>query len=333
MRIQSSDVGMASRHRLHIEHHQSERLEAWVDPPQSQVPPTTGPEPAAKPQLEPQAIDKLKIRLIERLLEAFTGEDIEIRIPETPEAPETAEELARKLGAVMENGREVRPRQGWGLRYDATERYREEETSVFAAEGRVKTSDGQEISFSVSLRMHRSFMRESTLRIRAGDAPLKDPLVINFDAPAATLTQTKFRFDLDADGEEDQISFLQQGSGFLTLDLNGNGTIDDGREVVGALSGDAYADLASHDEDGNGWLDEGDSIYARLRIWTKDEQGRDQLFALGEKGIGALYLGATESPYSLKDADNVLHGQVRRTGVFLHEDGRAGTMQQIDLAM
>jgi hypothetical protein len=330
MRIQSSTVAMASRHELSITHEKSERLETWVDPPQ--VPPAEAPAPPAKPQFEPSALEKMKIELLQKLLEAFTGETIELKIPEAPD-PAEAEELAKKLGALMQNAREVRPRQGWGMRYESHERYAEHESSMVAAGGIVKTADGQEIAFSVDLRMHRSFVREESVLIEAGDRKLKDPLVVNFDAPAAQLTQTKFQFDLDADGEEDQISFLRPGSGFLTQDLDGNGVINDGREVFGALSGDAYADLAAHDDDGNGWLDEGDAIFDKLRIWTKDAQGRDQLFALGEKGIGALFLGATLSPYSLKDTDNALHGQVRRTGVFLREDGSAGTLQQIDLAV
>ena len=38
--------------------------------------------------------------------------------------------------------------------------------------------------------------------------------------------------------------------------------------------------------DGNGWIDEKDEIFNRLRIWTKDESGNDKLVALGVAGIG-----------------------------------------------
>lgn len=332
MRIQSSDVTMVSRHALSIEHRKSERLEAWVDAPA----PTSAPEvPASQeaPSLEPSPLDRLKIDLIVRLLEAFTGKEVSIRVPEGLQDPKEAQEASQKLDSLAQNAQGARLRQGWGIRYDYHERYQEVESSAFNAEGKIRTADGMEIAFSVRVTMSRSFLREESLQFRAGDAPLKDPLVINFEGPAAALTQTKFRFDLDADGEEDQISFLMPGSGFLALDANGDGVINDGREVFGAISGDAYADLAAYDEDGNGWLDEGDSIFSRLRIWTKDAHGNDQLFALGEKGIGALYLGAIATPFSLKDSENGLHGQVRRSGVFLFEDGRAGTMQQIDLAV
>jgi hypothetical protein len=359
MRIQSSTVAMASSHALRIEHYQTERLEAWVDPPAASAPPAKPAAPAVSPPaevppaeaaedrpfFEPSPIDKLKLAIIERLLESLMGKPVKIDVPEDLQDPKEINELRKKLEALVSNARELRParegrpaaeapqRQGWGLRYDYYERYHEQEKSSFSAAGVIKTQDGKEIAFSVDLHMQREFLREESIQIRAGDAPLKDPLVINFDGTAAELTQTKFQFDLDADGEEDQISFLKPGSGFLVQDADEDGRIADGREVFGALSGDAYADLAQHDEDGNGWLDEGDAIFSKLRIWTKNEQGEDQLFALGEKGIGALFLGAIASPYSLSNTNNELQGMVRRTGVFLREDGSAGTMQQIDLAV
>lgn len=362
MRIQSSTVAMASSHALSIEHQRTERLEAWVDPPAASTPsapparptPPVANAPAEVPpaeaaeeglNFEPSPMDKLKLAIVERLLESLMGKPIKIDVPEDLQDPAEVTELRKKLQALVANAQKLRPaqegrpsaeapeRQGWGLRYDYHERYHEQERSSFSAAGVIKTQDGKEIAFSVDLHMQREFLREERVQIRAGDAPLKDPLVINFEGPAAELTQTKFRFDLDADGEEDQISFLKPGSGFLVQDLDEDGRVTDGREVFGALSGDAYADLAAHDEDGNGWLDEGDAIFSKLRIWTKNAQGQDQLFALGEKGIGALFLGAVASPYSLKNPDNELQGAVRRTGVFLREDGSAGTMQQIDLAV
>lgn len=160
---------------------------------------------------------------------------------------------------------------------------------------------------------------------------LKDPLAINFDGTAAQLTQETFSFDIDADGNDDQIAFVGPRSGLLALDTNSDGTINDGSELFGALSGDGFADLAAYDGDQNGWIDENDAIFSRLRIWMKTAAGENQLFALAEKGVGAIYLGRVETPFSVKDADNTLQGQVRATGLFLFEDGGVGTMQQFDL--
>ena len=54
---------------------------------------------------------------------------------------------------------------------------------------------------------------------------------------------------------------------------------------------------------------------------------------LGEKGVGALYLGSVDTPFSLTDGDNRVLAQIRASGVYLSEDGRAGSLQQIDLAV
>jgi hypothetical protein len=117
------------------------------------------------------------------------------------------------------------------------------------------------------------------------------------------------------------------------LDKNGDGVINDGSELFGTKSGDGFKDLAQYDNDNNGWIDENDSIYDKLRIWTKDENGQDKLFALGQKGVGAIYLGSANTDYYLKNASNVTNGEIRKTGVFLNENGSVGTVQHVDVAV
>lgn len=55
--------------------------------------------------------------------------------------------------------------------------------------------------------------------------------------------------------------------------------------------------------------------------------------ALGEKGVGAIYLNHLATPFSIKDGNNELLGQVRDSSIFLGDDGSVGTIQQIDLAV
>jgi hypothetical protein len=220
---------------------------------------------------------------------------------------------------------------GWGLLYQQREVYHESEATRFAAQGVVTTADGKEIAIGIEMNMSRSFTSIVEESLQVGEVRLKDPLVINFDGSAAQLTQETFSFDIDADGGSDQIAFVGPRSGLLALDANSDGAINDGKELFGALSGDGFADLAAYDGDRNGWIDENDTIFSRLLIWMKTASGEDQLFALAEKGVGAIYLGRVDTPFSIKDTENALQGQVRATGLFLHEDGRAGTMQQLDL--
>lgn len=275
---------------------------------------------------EDRLLSDLNLRILRAVFERLTGRKIKILDPGAIRAQEADAPPAEPAQQPQSSQQP----QGWGVRYERHEVYREAESTQFGAQGLVTTADGQQIEIAVELNLSRSFTSESHELFLAGDA-LKDPLVVNFDGAAAQLTQDKYSFDIDADGTSDQISFVRPGSGFLALDANGDGTVNDGSELFGALSGDGFADLATHDEDGNGWIDEQDGVFSRLRIWTKDASGQDQLLTLLESGVGALYLGRIETPFALKDSANQLQGQVRTTGLFLGEEGGAGTMQQLDL--
>lgn len=219
-----------------------------------------------------------------------------------------------------------------GGQYTSEFYYEENETTSFSTDGVVKTSDGRKINFNVELTMSRSFTQYASKTIDFGTPRLMDPLVINLDAPAADVKDQKFFFDLDADGHEEAISRLGAGSGFLALDKNGDGTINDGSELFGAFNGDGFADLANYDSDGNGWIDEADEIFDKLLIWSKDANGNDQLVGLGKAGVGAIYLGAQNTQFSMNNAHNEVNGMVRKTGMFLYENGGVGTIQQLDLA-
>ena len=153
------------------------------------------------------------------------------------------------------------------LSFNAEEYYYEQENMLFSSVGTVRTADGREINFNVDLSMSRSFTQayRQELNLSALQKTC-DPLVINFDADTASLSDQKFRFDIDADGEEDTVSMLGAGSGYLALDKNGDGVINDGSELFGPQSGNGFQDLSAYDEDGNGWIDENDSIWSKLKL-------------------------------------------------------------------
>ena len=207
----------------------------------------------------------------------------------------------------------------------------EDEATAFHAQGVINTADGKQVPFEVELTMSRQFVEENSVQVRMGDA-LKDPLVINFGGNAAQLTGTKFFFDVDSDGVQDPVSFLQAGSGFLALDRSGDGVVNNGSELFGPFTGDGFSELARSDDDGNGWIDKNDPIYDKLRVWTRDGECNDTLLALGQVGLGAIYLASIETPFALKDETNDLLGQIRATGIYANEDGTVGTIQQIDIA-
>ncbi len=263
------------------------------------------------------------------LIEALTGKRVKVFNPDDLKLDDTAQAQSQKTAEAAQPAQSQR--QGWGMEYDRHETVHESEQTSFAAEGVIKTSDGKEIQFNLSLEMDREFFQETNVSVRKGDAVKKDPLVINFDGTAAQLTDTKFSFDLDSDGKTDNISFVGAGSGFLALDKNENGVIDDGSELFGTQSGNGFADLAAYDSDGNQWIDENDAVYSKLQIFNKDASGKDTLSTLMQRNVGALYLGNVATPFDLKNSANDLQGQVRSSGIYLNEDGSVGTLQQIDL--
>ena len=209
----------------------------------------------------------------------------------------------------------------------------ESESTTFASSGMVKTQDGRSIDFNIEVSMSRAFTSQiNTLTTQ--NYIKTDPLVINLDTDIGSVTDQKFLFDLDSDGDEEEISFAGKGSGFLALDRNGDGRIGDGSELFGTKSGDGFKDLAAFDEDGNGWIDENDSIYSKLKVWTKDEDGNDYLINLKDADVGAIYLDNADTQFSLKDGINRLNGEIKKTGIYLHEStGAAGTLNHIDLAV
>lgn len=212
--------------------------------------------------------------------------------------------------------------------------YAEMETTSFSTTGTVTTADGRTIDFNIEMEMSRSFIETSEKLSAETEYILTDPLVIQLDNAPDTISDQKWFFDIDGDGKEEEISELAKGNAFLAMDKNDNGKIDDGSELFGTKSGNGFKDLAAYDEDGNGWIDENDSVYSKLKIWVKDASGNDKLLDLKQGDIGAIYLGSSSTPFSHKTLDtNETLAVTQRTGFYLHENsGKAGTIQQIDFA-
>jgi hypothetical protein len=82
-------------------------------------------------------------------------------------------------------------------------------------------------------------------------------------------------------------------SGFLVFDRNGNGKADNGSELFGVASGNGFADLRRLDEDRNGWIDENDSAWRQLAVWSGSG-----FASLAERQVGALYTGAVDAVHA-----------------------------------
>ncbi len=222
---------------------------------------------------------------------------------------------------------------GRGASYSEYHFYAESETASFRTEGTVLTEDGREIQFGLNLFMSRTFVQESSLRIGAEAAQFADPLVIRLKDCPDVISEQTFSFDIDSDGIEDRINRLVSGSGFLALDKNGDGKINNGSELFGAEDGEGFRELAQYDEDGNGWIDENDSVFEKLKIWTKDRDGNDVLIRLKDGDVGAICLQSSATDFSVKDLmTNSTLARMRRSGFYLREStGQPGLVHQFDL--
>ena len=240
------------------------------------------------------------------------------------------QELSRELSKALMKNISSKSSRLTGDRVEVTLTQAESQKLNFSVSAIVQ-AEGKEISLSLDVSLSRSFVKKE-FSVSSLGRNLFDPLVINLNGQMPTLNSKTMSFDIDSDGKSDQISQLNTGNVFLTLDKNENRKVDDGSELFGTKSGDGFADLAKYDEDNNGWIDENDPIFDKLRIWEGNAENKE-LIALGEVGIGAIFLGNTQTPFSLKDETNTLLGEIRSSSFILFENGQAGLISQVDLAI
>lgn len=207
----------------------------------------------------------------------------------------------------------------------------EAQNLTFSSQGAIKTEDGREIDFSLYLQLNHRAAYETTESFVLDVQQMKDPLVINFGRDSVSLSDQYFEFDLEGDGEEERVASLASGSGYLVLDKNANGIVDNGSELFGTRTGQGFAELAAFDQDGNLWIDENDEVFSQLQLWVSDASGEKQLKTLNEVGVGAIYLGSAEGRFNLHSSTGAVLGEVKSSGIVLMESGDVRTIQELDL--
>lgn len=143
----------------------------------------------------------------------------------------------------------------------------------------------------------------------AGNAqPPRDPLIIDLGETGIELRSLEHgvNFDLDNNGFAEKTAWIGTEDGFLALDRNGNGSIDNGGELFGdqvvlkdgSKSESGFEALAELDHNSDGIIDNRDSAFANLRVWIDaNHNGKSEsndLKTLNEIGVVSISLEHSE---------------------------------------
>ena len=175
---------------------------------------------------------------------------------------------------------------------------------------------------------------------KAALPPRRDPLIFDLNGDGLSTigisATNPILFDHNADGIKTGTGWVKPDDAFLVLDKNGNGTIDNGRELFGdatlksngqlASNGfDALADLDSIANGGNadGIINSSDTQYANLRLWRDlNQDGISQtgeLFSLASQNIIGINVASNAHSQILPNGN-----QLADTGSFIKADGTQG---------
>jgi Ca2+-binding RTX toxin-like protein len=108
------------------------------------------------------------------------------------------------------------------------------------------------------------------------------------------LAESQAYFDLNGDGFATRTAWLSSDDGFLALDRNEDGTINDINELFGSSERTGYEELTDLDSNSDGVIDAHDARFADLDIW-QDLNGdgisqADELRSLSDVGIASISL-------------------------------------------
>lgn len=263
--------------------------------------------------------DKIKKNILEIILTNFTNNKKFKLQPTDDNMNNTPNALIKKKVTTFKYTRE----------------YFQESSIQYNTQAQIKTNRGQ-INIDLDLSFSQSFYEKHEKELVKEKTIYLDPLIINYEGNLTSFdnidSKMRFEFDLNSDGKNELIPELKEGTGFLALDKNENGKIDNGAELFGTKTGDGFEELKEYDKDGNSWIDENDSIFDRLLIWERDENGDGSLISLGEAGVGAIYLSSVDSIYNYSSAVKEEYAKLKQSSFYLKEDGKAGLITSVDFA-
>ena len=169
-----------------------------------------------------------------------------------------------------------------------------------------------------------------------------DPLVLDLDGDGLELTGASgaILFDHNADNIKTGTGWAGRDDGFLVRDLNGNGTIDTGRELFGVdtiksnntLATQGFDALRDLDSNADGQITSADAAYGQLKVWQDANQDgisqSTELKTLAQQGITRIGLNGTST--GPQAGQTINNNQVALSTTFTR-NGQTRTVGAIDL--
>lgn len=170
--------------------------------------------------------------------------------------------------------------------------------------------------------------------------PRRDPLTLDLNGNGLETvgidTNNPILFDHDGDGIKSATGWVKADDGFLVLDRNGNGMIDNGTElfgdstplIAGGKAVDGFAALAQQDTNNDGKVDNQDANFAQLRVWRDLSQDglsqANELFSLDALNIASINVASTDYSVFLANGN-----QIADLGSYTKTDGSTGTLGEV----
>ncbi len=134
----------------------------------------------------------------------------------------------------------------------------------------------------------------------------KSPLVIDLNGDGiktTSLSSSDVYFDLNNNGYSEKTGWISSSDGFLVIDKNSNGIIDNGSEMFGnysdSTSNNGFEALEKYDSNHDGKINKYDDAYYDIKIWQdKNSDGKTdsgELISLSQAGIKSISTNYSES--------------------------------------
>jgi hypothetical protein len=165
------------------------------------------------------------------------------------------------------------------------------------------------------------------------------PLVLAFHHEHVDFTHAPGAFDLAGEAASVPTDWVSASTPWLAMDVDGDGRIEDGRELFGSMTllpgggraRDGFAALAALDDDGDGQITARDAAFASLVVWRDADQDRrsepGELVPAADEGLVAIRLAYDIVP-------NCVNGNCERertTFVYRDDRGREHEGDVIDV--